>query len=112
MPVPYGNNIRHEQEWRMSHFKKLADAMQFAPEKMKKNALFETDRFLCDTYCFEPGRSRLPILMPVRTKFITFWKAVAFLRWVKRSANWVLEKLRLRRQAKITASLTVGSTDW
>ena len=44
----------------MSHFKKLADAMQFAPEKMKKNAVFETDRFFCDTYCFEPGQEQTP----------------------------------------------------
>jgi len=44
----------------MSHFKKLADAMQFSPEKMKKNGLFETDRFFCDTYCFEPGQEQSP----------------------------------------------------
>ena len=50
----------HEQEWSMSHFKKLADAMLFAPEKMKKNAVFETDKFLCDTYCFEPGQEQTP----------------------------------------------------
>lgn len=44
----------------MSHFKKIADALQFAPEKMKKNGIFETDRFFCDTYCFEPGQEQAP----------------------------------------------------
>jgi quercetin dioxygenase-like cupin family protein len=42
----------------MNNFKKLADAMQFSPEKMKKNGVFETDRFFCDTYCFEPGQEQ------------------------------------------------------
>ncbi|HWO40972.1 MAG TPA: cupin domain-containing protein [Candidatus Eisenbacteria bacterium] len=42
----------------MERFKKLADAMQFSPEKMKKNGLFETERFFCDLYCFEPGQSQ------------------------------------------------------
>ena len=44
----------------MSNFKKLADAMQFSAEKMKKNGIFETERFFCDTYCFEPGQSQSP----------------------------------------------------
>jgi len=44
----------------MSNFKKLSDARQFSPEKMKKNGVFETDRFLCDTYCFEPGQEQSP----------------------------------------------------
>ena len=44
----------------MSHFKKIADGLQFAPEKMKKNGIFETDRFFCDTYCFEPGQEQAP----------------------------------------------------
>ena len=44
----------------MSNFKKLADAMQFSPEKMKKNGVFETERFFCDTYCFEPGQIQSP----------------------------------------------------
>jgi quercetin dioxygenase-like cupin family protein len=42
----------------MSNFKKLADAVQFSSEKMKKNGVFETERFFCDTYCFEPGQSQ------------------------------------------------------
>jgi quercetin dioxygenase-like cupin family protein len=42
----------------MSNFKKLSDAMQFSSDKMKKNGVFETDRFFCDTYCFEPGQSQ------------------------------------------------------
>lgn len=44
----------------MSHFKKLSDAMNFSPEKMKKNGVFETDRLFCDTYCFEPGQEQSP----------------------------------------------------
>lgn len=44
----------------MSNFKKLAEAMNFSAEKMKKNGVFETDRFFCDTYCFEPGQEQSP----------------------------------------------------
>jgi quercetin dioxygenase-like cupin family protein len=44
----------------MSNFKKLSDAMQFSPDKMKKNGVFETERFFCDTYCFEPGQTQSP----------------------------------------------------
>jgi quercetin dioxygenase-like cupin family protein len=44
----------------MSNFKKLSDAMHFSPDKMKKNGVFETDRFFCDTYCFEPGQTQSP----------------------------------------------------
>ena len=39
-------------------FKKLSDAMQFSADKMKKNGIFETDRFFCDVYCFEPGQAQ------------------------------------------------------
>lgn len=42
----------------MESFKKISDAIQFAPEKMKKNGLFETDRLFCDLYCFEPGQAQ------------------------------------------------------
>ena len=44
----------------MSNFKKLSDGMQFSADKMKKNGIFETDRFFCDTYCFEPGQEQSP----------------------------------------------------
>ncbi|HEX9445395.1 MAG TPA: cupin domain-containing protein [Candidatus Binatia bacterium] len=44
----------------MANFQKLADAARFAADKMKKNGLFETDRFFCDLYCFEPGQSQAP----------------------------------------------------
>jgi quercetin dioxygenase-like cupin family protein len=44
----------------MSNFKKLADALQFSKDKMKKNGIFETDSFFCDTYCFEPGQEQSP----------------------------------------------------
>ena len=41
----------------MEHFRKVAEAIQFSSEKMKKNGLFETERMFCDLYCFEPGQS-------------------------------------------------------
>jgi len=34
----------------------LKDYMMFSSEKMKKLNLFETVRFFCDVYCFEPGQ--------------------------------------------------------
>ena len=36
----------------------LADFQQFSAEKMKKNNLFQTPRFFCDIYCFEPGQEQ------------------------------------------------------
>lgn len=44
----------------MSNFKTLSEAIQFSKEKMKKNGIFETDRFFCDLYCFEPGQEQMP----------------------------------------------------
>ena len=41
-------------------FKNLAETKQFATDKMKKNMLFGTDRFVCDVYCFEPGQTQAP----------------------------------------------------
>lgn len=37
---------------------KLSDYQAFNPEKMKKNNIFETPRFFCDVYCFEPGQEQ------------------------------------------------------
>jgi len=36
----------------------LKDYAQFSSEKMKKNNLFQTPRFFCDVYCFEPGQEQ------------------------------------------------------
>jgi quercetin dioxygenase-like cupin family protein len=36
----------------------LTDHQQFSAEKMKKNNLFQTERFFCDVYCFEPGQEQ------------------------------------------------------
>jgi quercetin dioxygenase-like cupin family protein len=36
----------------------LADCQQFNSEKMKKNNLFQTERFFCDIYCLEPGQEQ------------------------------------------------------
>ena len=52
----------------MSNFKKLAETMQFSADKMKKNGVFETERFFCDTYCFEPGQSQSPHTHPREDK--------------------------------------------
>lgn len=51
-------------DWRRKEgivmFKKLSDATQFSADKMKKNGIFETERFFCDLYCFEPGQVQAP----------------------------------------------------
>ncbi len=36
----------------------LTDFQQFNSEKMKKNNLFQTERFFCDIYCFEPDQEQ------------------------------------------------------
>ena len=36
----------------------LADFQTFSTEKMKKHTLFQTPRFFCDVYCFEPGQEQ------------------------------------------------------
>lgn len=37
---------------------RLDDFKQFSPDKMKKNNLFQTPRFFCDVYGFEPGQAQ------------------------------------------------------
>lgn len=37
---------------------RLSEVQQFQAEKMKKNNLFQTPRFFCDVYCFEPGQEQ------------------------------------------------------
>lgn len=36
----------------------ISENQQFSPEKMKKNNIFQTARFFCDIYCFEPGQEQ------------------------------------------------------
>ena len=36
----------------------ISDFQQFSSEKMKKNNMFQTPRFFCDIYCFEPGQEQ------------------------------------------------------
>ena len=36
----------------------LSDYQLFSTEKMKKNSIFQTERFFCDVYCFEPGQEQ------------------------------------------------------
>jgi quercetin dioxygenase-like cupin family protein len=36
----------------------LQDLRKFDSAKMRKNNLFETQRFFCDLYCLEPGQSQ------------------------------------------------------
>lgn len=42
----------------MPFFRKIVEVASFAPEKMKKNNLFTTDRMFCDVYCLEPGQAQ------------------------------------------------------
>ena len=37
---------------------KIADAVEFSSEKLKKVSLFDTDNFFCDIYCVAPGQSQ------------------------------------------------------
>ncbi|UCD12596.1 MAG: cupin domain-containing protein [Nitrospinaceae bacterium] len=37
---------------------KVRGAFAFNPEKLKKISLFDTDKFFCDIYCFEPGQTQ------------------------------------------------------
>jgi|SRR4051812_26245943 quercetin dioxygenase-like cupin family protein len=36
----------------------ISDYQLFSREKMKKNSMFQTPRFFCDIYCFEPGQEQ------------------------------------------------------
>ena len=36
----------------------ISEFQQFSSEKMKKNNMFQTPRFFCDIYCFEPGQEQ------------------------------------------------------
>jgi len=36
----------------------VGDAVAFKPEKLNKVGLFDTDKFFCDIYCFQPGQSQ------------------------------------------------------
>lgn len=36
----------------------ISDYQKFTSEKMKKNNIFQTARFFCDIYCFEPGQEQ------------------------------------------------------
>ena len=36
----------------------MSDYQQFSMDKMKKNNMFQTTRFFCDIYCFEPGQEQ------------------------------------------------------
>jgi quercetin dioxygenase-like cupin family protein len=36
----------------------LQDYRQFSAEKMKKQNIFQSSRFFCDVYCFEPGQEQ------------------------------------------------------
>ena len=37
----------------------LSTFQVFSAEKMKKNNIFQTSRFFCDIYCFEPGQEQI-----------------------------------------------------
>ena len=40
------------------HVVNIANYQQVSSEKMKKNNIFQTSRFFCDIYCFEPGQEQ------------------------------------------------------
>jgi quercetin dioxygenase-like cupin family protein len=42
----------------MDHFIRVADRLQFSPQKMKKVGLVDTPSLFCDAYCFEPGQEQ------------------------------------------------------
>jgi quercetin dioxygenase-like cupin family protein len=42
----------------MSAFVRTSDRVAFAPEKMRKQGLFESSNMFCDLYCFEPGQTQ------------------------------------------------------
>ncbi len=42
----------------MDVFRTLPDLVEFSSAKMKKNAVFATERFFCDVYAFEAGQSQ------------------------------------------------------
>ena len=42
----------------MIEVKSFAGLRRFAPEKLQKLNLFETDGFFCDVYCLEPGQEQ------------------------------------------------------
>jgi len=46
----------------------LADFQTFSTEKMKKHNLFQTSRFFCDVYCFEPGQEQKGHVHPDQDK--------------------------------------------
>jgi quercetin dioxygenase-like cupin family protein len=42
----------------MIEVKSFATLRRFAPDKLQKLNLFETERFFCDVYCLEPGQEQ------------------------------------------------------
>lgn len=36
----------------------IQECQQFNHDKMKKNRIFQTPRFFCDVYCFEPAQEQ------------------------------------------------------
>ena len=89
----------------MSNFKKLSDAMSFSAEKMKKNGVFETEQFFCDTYCFEPGQEqKAHSHMPMKTRSTTSSKGEAPLPLVMKNESWEPGRSRWRPLARATVS--------
>ena len=42
----------------MIEVRNFAALRRFAPDKLQKLNLFETERFFCDIYCLEPGQEQ------------------------------------------------------
>ena len=75
-------------------FKKLSDATQFSTEKMKKNGIFETERFFCDLYCFEPGQVQAPHAHRGLGQGLLRCQGKGCFKWGTKNESW--EKVRSR----------------
>ncbi|MAF65247.1 MAG: cupin [Planctomycetes bacterium] len=50
-------------------FTDTGDHRRFAPDKLQKLNLFETEQMFCDVYCLEPGQLQKPHAHEGATKF-------------------------------------------
>jgi quercetin dioxygenase-like cupin family protein len=41
-------------------YARLAEKVAFAPEKMRKQSIFDSANMFCDAYCFEAGQAQTP----------------------------------------------------
>ena len=80
---------------------KLSDYQLFSSEKMKKNNIFETPRFFCDIYCFEPGQEQKGHIHGEQDK--VYLVLEGRFRSVQKNRCWVQGMGRWRRPGKSMA---------